>query len=104
MRAIRTVAAGVVVAAALTLGGGIRRPVVHDPSVVFVAADRTLDYVLEMSLGFAAGTAAVPGVAPAVKGTGIGDTAGQLALASELGGHPFSGASVFTWNPELLAE
>lgn len=103
MRARRPVAAAVVVATVLTLGGAVRRPIVHDPSVVFVAADRTLGYVLEMSLGFAAGAAALPGVTAAVKGTEIGDTAGQLALATKLPDHSFSGASVFTWNPELLA-
>lgn len=105
MRVVPMVAAVAVLAMGLTLGGDVaRRDVARDPAVTFLVADASLDYAQELSMGYAAGVAAVPGVASTTHGSAVGDTTNQLATARGLLAEPRTGISLFTWNPELLAQ
>jgi ribose transport system substrate-binding protein len=105
MRVGAMVAAVAVTAMGLALGGDVSRSgVVRSRAVTFLVADASLGYAQEMSAGFSAGAADVPGVAPSVLGSGVGDTTHQLAATGEMINQPHAGVSLFTWNPELLAE
>jgi ribose transport system substrate-binding protein len=89
----------------LSAGGDVARPdVARDPAVTFLVADASLGYAQEMSMGFAAGASAVPGVASSERGSEVGDTSNQLAVARDVLTGSRTGVSVFTWNPELLAQ
>jgi ribose transport system substrate-binding protein len=99
----RTVVQAAVLCLALSLGGGQHHPVVRSGEVAFLAADSTMGYVQELSMGFADGAAAVSGAAHIERGSAVGDTTSQLAMARDLSNHPRTGVTVFTWNPELLA-
>jgi ribose transport system substrate-binding protein len=105
MRVVPMVAAVAVVAMGLSLGGDLsRREVARDPAVTFVVADASLGYAQEMSMGFAAGAAEVPGVESNERGSAVGDTTNQLATARDVLDQGQTGVSLFTWNPELLAQ
>jgi len=105
MRVVPMVAAVAAVAMGLSTGGDVARPdVARDPAVTFLVADASLGYAQELSMGFAAGAAAVPGVAAGVRGSAVGDTSNQLAVARDVLGERRTGVSLFTWNPELLAQ
>jgi ribose transport system substrate-binding protein len=94
-----------VLAIGLSLGGDLARPdVAREPAVSFLVADATLGYAQELAMGFAAGAAEVPGVASSQRGAAVGDTTNQLAMARDVLGQPHTGVSLFTWNPELLAQ
>jgi ribose transport system substrate-binding protein len=103
MRLARTVVPATVLCLALSLGGGVHHPAVSSGAVTFLAADSTMGYVQELSTGFADGAAAVSGVTNSERGSAVGDTTSQLAVARDLSNHPRIGVTVFTWNPELLA-
>jgi ribose transport system substrate-binding protein len=105
MRVVPMVAAVAVMAMGLSLGGDVsRREVARDPAVTFLVADSSLGYAQEMSMGFAAGAGAVPGVAASERGSAVGDTTSQLAVVRDVLAGERTGVSVFTWNPELLAQ
>jgi ribose transport system substrate-binding protein len=105
MRVVPMMAAVAAIAMGAALGGDVSRPeVARNPAVTLLVADSTLGYAREISMGFAAGVAQVPGVAQRVLGSAVGDTTHQLAAAREVLGQARSGVSLFTWNPELLAQ
>jgi ribose transport system substrate-binding protein len=105
MRVMGMVAAVAVAAMGLAAGGDVARPgAAHSRAVTFLVADASLGYAEEMSEGFAAGAAAVRGVAYSVRGSAVGDTNHQMGATRDMIDEPHTGVSLFTWNPELLAE
>jgi ribose transport system substrate-binding protein len=105
MRVMGMVAAVAVTAMGLALGGDVAGPGAgHSRTVTFLVADASLGYAEEMSAGFAAGAAEVRGIAYSVRGSAVGDTTHQLGATRDMVDEAHTGVSLFTWNPELLAE